>query len=338
MNRAGVVLILLLAFSGAGFAQQPAPIPTLPLAEVSGAVSIGNDRVLVVADEKYDVRLVSSAQAAFKDAAFEVNMKPLSPEMAGGKESKKIMDDIEDVAWDPARGVAFVITSHSKNKDEDPKTKTPGRHKLARLELKDGALVAHQELDALGAALQEIPFVAKAMMQGHQLGGEQGMFNIEGLAFDPAKARLLIGLRSPTLKNPANKSSAVVLVLENPHALFGSAPQAAVFSSKPMLLDLGGLGIRGMTYDPNRKGVWIVAGRSADPDEEPADSVLSSVWFWDFNDATRPPRKAPLDLRALKSLEGIALLDRGGQQGLLLISDDGKGAGSRYLWVPVPKL
>jgi hypothetical protein len=91
-----------------------------------------------------------------------------------------------------------------------------------------------------------------------------------------------------------------------------------------------------MTWDAERKGVWIVAGRSADPDI-PVDHVSSSVWFWEPDNAGRTPRKT-LDLKGFESLEGVSLLDRSGKPGLLLISDDGgKSKESRYLWMPIPK-
>ncbi len=340
MKRTDMVLALFLAHGGICLGQQPAAkLQSLPLSEVSGAVNIGDDRLLLIADEGYQVQLVTGARAAFEKAIFKDRLKPLSPATNGSKESKEVMDDIEDVAWDPARSAAFVITSHSRSKKqdnvEDPKAQKPQRHKLARLMPKNGAVEPSQELGVLEDALKGIPLVLEAMKRPHQAGGEQGTFNIEGLAFEPFQGRLLIGLRSPLLDD-RGKPAAVVLVLKNPHALFDSKAEA-VLDTKPIPLDLEGMGIRGMTWDPERQGVWIVAGRSADPDE-PADHALSTVWFWDPNHADRPPRKAPLDLRQLESLESVCVLDRSGKHGLLLISDDGGDSKeSRYLWVPAPE-
>jgi len=340
MKRTGIILAFFLAHCGICFGQPPAAkLQSFPLSEVSGAVNIGEDRLLLIADEGYQVQRVTEARAAFETAAFKDRLKPLSPAMNGSKKSKEVMDDIEDVAWDPARGAAFAITSHSRSKKQDevkdPKGQKPERHRLARLVLKDGALESAKELDVLERALKGIPFVAKAMKRPHQAGGEQGTFNIEGLAFEPFQGRLLIGLRSPTLDHHG-KSAAAVLVLRNPHALFDSKAKA-VLDPQPIPLDLDGAGIRGMTWDPERQGVWIVAGRSADPDA-PADHVLSTVWFWAPNHPDRPPRKAPLDLESLEGLESVCVLDRGGRHGLLLVSDDGgDSTESRYLWVPAPE-
>jgi hypothetical protein len=341
MNQTGIVLALFLVHCGICLGQQPAAkLQSLPLSEVSGAVNIGDDRLLLIGDEGYQVQLVTSARAAFETATFKDRLKPLFPATNGSKESKKVMDDIEDVAWDPARSAAFAITSHSRSKKQDkvadPRGEKPERHRLARLVLKNGAVEPPQELGVLEDALKRIPFVAEGMKRPHQAGGGQGTFNIEGLVFEPAKGRLLIGLRSPTLDHHG-KPAAVVLALKNPHALFDSPQVKAPLDLETIPLDLEGAGIRGMTWDPERQGVWIVAGRSADPDM-PADHVLSTVWFWDPNHPDRPLRKAPLDLGSLESLESVCVLDRNGKHGLLLISDDGGGSTkSRYLWVPTPE-
>jgi hypothetical protein len=313
---------------------------TIPLSEVSGAVNIGNDRVMIIADEGYQVKVVSNAEATFKagdPGSFNSNMTPPASGTNGGKE---ILDDIEDVAWDATRQAAFVITSHSRSKKQDnvpdPKANKPQRHKLARLILKVGNVEPpHQETDVLEEALKKFSFVGEAMKRPHQEGGNAGTFNIEGLAFDQMTGALLIGLRSPT-QDHDGKPCAVVLTLKNPHDLFDKPSALPKFDPQPKYLDLGGLGIRGMSYDPQKKGCWIVAGRSADLDTPP-DQVLASLWFWDLTQPGKQPQKVKADLLGLENLESVCLLDRNGKHGLLLISDDGGDNGSRYLWIPIPK-
>jgi uncharacterized protein DUF3616 len=314
---------------------------TIPLSEVSGAVNIGNDHVVLIADEGYQVKIVSNAEATFKagdPGSFNNNMRSAASWTKGGKE---ILDDIEDVAWDDTRQAAFVITSHSRSKKQDnvpdPKANKPQRHKLARLILKAGNIEPpHQETDVLEEALKKFSFVSEAMKRPHQEGGDAGTFNIEGLAFDQKTRSLLIGLRSPTQEYDG-KPCAVVLMLKNPHRLFDNRSALPEFDPQPRYLDLGGLGIRSMTYDTKRKGCWIIAGRSADPDT-PSDQVFSSLWYWDLTTPNKQPQKAKADLFRLENLESVCLLDRGGKRNLLLISDDGGNNGSRYLWIPIPKL
>lgn len=313
----------------------------IPLSEVSGAVNIGNDRVMLIADEGYQIRVVSNAEATFKTGdpvSFISNMRPAASGTIGGKE---ILDDIEDIAWDSTRLAAFVITSHSRSKKQDdvpnPRADKPQRHKLARLMVRGGNIEAtHQETDVLEEGFKKFSLVREAMTRPHQEGGIAGTFNIEGLAFDQKTRALLIGLRSPTRKYHG-KPCAVVLRLKNPHELFDKPSTSPRFDPQPKYLDLGGLGIRSMTYDAKRRGCWIVAGRSADPDT-PSDRVPSSLWFWDLTKPNKQPKKAKVDLLGLESLESVCLFDKDGKHGLLLISDDGgESNGSRYLWIPIPK-
>lgn len=344
MRRIIFTLPLMLATYLVCPAQTPITLKTIPLPEVSGVLNIDEDRVMLVADEGYDVQIVSKAGETFKTGdpkSFESNMKPAFPGVTvNTKEAKKIMNDIEDVAWDKKEQAAFVITSHSLNTDQEEK---PARYKLARLLLKPKTTeVTHLEIDVLKEALKkQFPFVADAMKARHELGGSNGTFNIEGLAFDTRTRALLIGLRSPTQVSNA-KPCAVVFTLKNPHELFKDKPAPPEFDPKLNCLDLGGLGIRGMTYDDERKGVWIVAGRSDDPAASTNPTpVLSSLWFWDTATQGASPRKAQVDLLGLVSIEGVSLLKLDGKQGLLLVSDDGdetQNKVSRYLWIPVPKL
>ncbi len=79
--------------------------------------------------------------------------------------------------------------------------------------------------------------------------------NLEGLARAPTAAtpeRLVIGLRNPQIN-----ARAIVVTLMNPSAVVGGAP--ARFG-EAIQLDLGGLGIRGMTWSATLESVLILAG------------------------------------------------------------------------------
>lgn len=320
----------------------PAKIQTIPAPEISGAVNIGGDRVMLIADEGYDVRIVSNAAATFKNGDpkdFASNMKPA---IAGVtvREEKKRLNDIEDIAWDNKGQAAFVITSHSLNSAGEVK---PARYKLARLVFKDGKIdISKPEVDVLKEALKKtFSFVAAAMTKPTTEGGDAGNFNIEGLAFDPTTGSLLIGLRSPTQKC-SDKSCAVILRLKNPHELFKDQPAPPEFDAQLIALDPDKLGIRAMTYDDERKGFWIIAGRSDDPKKGSNPTpVASSLWFWDSTKPNERPRKAQTDSFGTLIPEGLCILDIDGKRGLLFTSDDGDETAntvSRYLWIPIPKL
>ncbi|MBN3034641.1 MAG: DUF3616 domain-containing protein [Bacteroidales bacterium] len=78
-----------------------------------------------------------------------------------------------------------------------------------------------------------------------------GALNIEGLCVTP-KGQLLIGLR-----NPVPNGKALIIPLENPQEVI--AGQNARFGN-PLLLPLGGLGIRSMEYFAARDEYLILAG------------------------------------------------------------------------------
>lgn len=81
----------------------------------------------------------------------------------------------------------------------------------------------------------------------------QGGFNIEGLTTTPDK-KLLIGFR-----NPIPFGSALILPLKNPKDLIKKKKTKAQFG-KPILLDLGGLGIRSIEYWKSQNRYIIIAG------------------------------------------------------------------------------
>jgi hypothetical protein len=78
--------------------------------------------------------------------------------------------------------------------------------------------------------------------------------NIEALSIAPDQGGLLIGFR-----NPLKRGKALVLHLKNPDALLANSGEKARFST-PFYIDLGGLGLRSMAYNPTRKAFFIIAG------------------------------------------------------------------------------
>jgi len=246
------------------------------------------------------------------------------------------IDDVEEVAWDGSRGAAFLVASHSRTKTGKVK---PERYKLARLMFAGDRVANSAATDALLPALRKsFPFLASAMDTAEpDVGGPNGALNIEGAVFVPAGSPgaragggfLLLGLRSPTSAN----GDALALRLRHPHALFdrlrGAGAAAPDFNPAPVRLPLNGQGIRGMAYDPERKGCWIVSGRSAhDGKTDPW-----GLWFWDLKQGDRP-RKAtvPADIN-LATPEGICCLLLRGKPGLLLV-EDANTPTSRYALFP----
>jgi hypothetical protein len=115
------------------------------------------------------------------------------------------------------------------------------------------------------------------------LAGADGL-NIEGLTTSLDGSSLLLGLRSPLCR-----SRAILIPLVNPVALLGlgeSQPQPAA-PGQPILLDLGGLGIRSIERDTTSRIYWIAAG-PAGPENGP---FLLFTWN---GDPDAPPTRIPV--------------------------------------------
>ena len=110
------------------------------------------------------------------------------------------------------------------------------------------------------------------------LAGADGL-NIEGLTTSLDGSSLWLGLRSPLCRGRA-----LLIPLTNPVALLGlgeSQPQPAA-PGPPILLDLGGLGIRSIERDTVSRIYWIAAG-PAGPEDGPF-----RLFTWDGDPASAP--------------------------------------------------
>lgn len=105
---------------------------------------------------------------------------------------------------------------------------------------------------------ETIDLIAQATQLERKKAGElrpkKTGLNIEALAVAPDQGGLLIGFR-----NPLVQGKALVLNLKNPDALLSNSGARARFS-KPVYIDLDGLGLRSMAYDVSRKVFFIIAG------------------------------------------------------------------------------
>src|SRR5687768_7395423 len=109
--------------------------------------------------------------------------------------------------------------------------------------------------------------------------GKDGGLNIEGLAWDAARGRLLLGLRSPIVDGQA---LVVPLRLRDQRGAF-SLDNLEVENSKAIRLPLGGVGIRGIEYDAREKVFRIISGAAENQDS--TDFVL-----WEWNGDEQQPK------------------------------------------------
>ena len=151
--------------------------------------------------------------------------------------------------------------------------------------------------------------------------------NIEGLAATP-NGQLLIGFR-----NPLPQGKALVAPLTNPGAVL--AGEAARFG-EPVLLELGGLGIRSL--EMVNGSLLIVAGPSGPGNPKDGPAIPSALYRWNGQFESTPELLRLFGSELGKSLFNPEALFVEGDS-LVLLSDDGKVAidGKRCENLPRPK-
>lgn len=131
-----------------------------------------------------------------------------------------------------------------------------------------------------------------------------GALNIEGLAATP-DGHLLIGFRNPV---PAGR--ALIVPLLNPsEVISGQKPRLG----DPMLLDLGGYGIRGI--ESSQSGYWLIAG-SVD------GKGKSRLYQWSGVGTEQPRPVTHVNFAGINP-EAISIMERDGVEELFVVSDDG---------------
>jgi len=138
---------------------------------------------------------------------------------------------------------------------------------------------------------------------------EQGL-NIEGLCAMPDSNSVLIGFRNPQ-PSAGDPDQALIIPLYNPEdvVLNGSLPDFG----EPILLDLGGLGIRSMEYAPALGEYLIVAGSHKSGADEPVQILYR------YNMTTGVLNE--IDSFEIITPEGLFELPGSGD--ILVVSDDG---------------
>ena len=177
----------------------------------------------------------------------------------------------------------------------------------------------------LGADPRYAPF---GLDQAAKLPGKaKDGLNIEGLAATP-NGQLLIGFR-----NPLPQGKALVAPLTNPGAVL--AGEAARFG-EPVLLELGGLGIRSL--EMVNGSLLIVAGPSGPGKPKDGPAIPSALYRWNGQFESAPELLRLFGSELGKSLFNPEALFVEGDS-LVLLSDDGKLAidGKRCENLPRPK-
>jgi hypothetical protein len=227
------------------------------------------------------------------------------------------LDDLEGLATD-STGFIYAITSHSRNgKGEEKKS----REKLVRFRIEGSRLVSPRVVDNLKASLvtrHPVLMQAAAIIDVKGAGG----FNIEALELSADQQNLMIGFRSPL-----DAGRALVALIKN---LSGMFEPAAVPDVAPELirLDLGGHGLRGMSWIPALQGYLVISGPVA------KEQTQFRLWFWSGQADARPRRVEVEGLAGFEHAEGVTPAVIDGKPRIVIVSDDGsrtEGRPARFL-------
>lgn len=285
----------------------PAFQPLTGIYEPSAIQQLPDGRFLVVEDEKeHPLSLVTiGADGTVKTAALTAG--PLQMFSSFWK-----LDDLEGLAADRA-GFVYAITSHSRDDDGHDKK---SREKLVRFRVDGDRVVQPKVVDGLKAALTSRHAVLAAAAQVRDVKARGGL-NIEGLEISPDQQQLLLGFRSPL-----RDGRALIARVENPSAVFDSdeAPRIAPALEE---LDLGGHGIRGLSYVPSLDAYLVIGGPAS---REPANFDL---WCWSGQPSAPARRVTVPGLRSFEKAEGVSPAVVGGMERIVIVSDDGNRAAKR---------
>ncbi len=212
------------------------------------------------------------------------------------------LDDLEGAA----RGLndrLYIIGSHN----DAYKGKLSSRQKLVSFSI--GAQGTENVLtkNSVAKSLRNrYPALAEKYRSSRQ--DRDNALNIEALAFDRKRDRLLIGLRSPRID-----SSAIVVSLLNPTEFMQPDAQPD-WAESIWTLDLDKGGLRAMAYDDRSDSFIVVSQR------ETGKKKRFKCWVIAADGSSAPRRVKSKKKKLFANVEGVVSTP----EGILFVRDDGK--------------
>jgi hypothetical protein len=271
------------------------------MCDASGAVALSRNLFVVADDEDNVLRIYDADRGGAPISSSDVSAALPIGAVAGKKRSAK-RPEIDIEAATRIGDVALWITSHGRS--------SSGKERPERLFLfGTNAPAAATQIDVIGTPytslledLSSDPRYARFELgeASTRAPKEPGGLNIEGMTARPDGA-IFIGFRNPL---PAGR--ALLVTLLNPLDVIGGRP--ARFGD-PVLLDLGGLGIRSLSW---WRGRYLVVAGSIDGE------AAFRLFAWKGDGKVQPVNG--VDLRGFNP-EAFFTPDQVDR--ILLLSDDG---------------
>lgn len=285
----------------------PAFHPLTGIYEPSAIQQLPDGRFLVVEDEKrHPLSLVTIGGDG------NVDSQELTAGLLQAFSAFWTLDDLEGLALDRA-GFVYAITSHSRDDDGDAKK---SREKLVRFRVEGDRVVDPVVVDGLKRAMTARHPVLAAAAEIRDVKAGGGL-NIEALEISADQQRLLIGFRSPL-----QAGRALIASVENPAGIF-EADEAPRIGDVLDELDLGGQGIRGLSYVPSI-GAYLVIGGPVSREQAPFE-----LWLWSGQQGASARRIVVPGLKGFERAEGVSPAVIDGVERIIIVSDDGNREAGR---------
>jgi hypothetical protein len=271
--------------------------------DASGTVPL-SQRYMVVADDEDNVLRIYDAEAGGAPRTGTDVSTALRLPLKGKKTPRPAELDLEAATGIGAR--AYWLTSHGRNKKGKL---APERLRLFATTLGDSAGEIHvvgHAYDGLAEDISAAPgLAAYGLRDAARLAPKaEGGFNIEGLTAAP-DGRVILAFR-----NPVPRGRALLVPLLNLAELVDGADGGPARFGAPVLLDLGGRGVRSLSWWRGR--FLIIAG-------DHAGGGTSALYTWDGGTDAVPV--ATVDLGAYNPEGFFTPEDR---DEILVVSDDGE--------------
>lgn len=223
---------------------------------------------------------------------------------------KRRLSDLEALARDD-EGFIYALTSHSRTRKGN---RSPDREHLMRFKIQDGNVLGLTSYDNLTQVLETDHKLHDLIRERTKAEVSFEEINIEGMAFDPVKKRLVLGFRDPEFNNMA-----LVAFISNPKDVFER--NAKPEFDEVAVIDIDGGGIRSLNYDPVLK-TYVIANEVKDENGQ----KFSQLWTWSGNPTDEPQKISLPNLQHITNVEAVDSIIINGKPQMILMGDEGNAS------------
>lgn len=223
---------------------------------------------------------------------------------------KRRLSDLEALARDE-EGFIYALTSHSRTRKGN---RSSDREHLMRFKIQDGNVLGLTSYDNLTQVLETDHKLHDLIRERTKAEVSFDEINIEGMAFDPVKKRLVLGFRDPEFNNMA-----LVAFISNPKDVFER--NAKPEFDEVAVIDIDGGGIRSLNYDPVLK-TYVIANEVKDENGQ----KFSQLWTWSGNPIDEPQKISLPNLQHITNVEAVDSIIINGKPQMILMGDEGNAS------------